>query len=156
MTQEVDDEMEEMLQKVLRLQQKSEGNSPNKKALYPLESWQLMIIILQLLCITYKYTRRKPTYINMYYYFCFCLDAPNIGSYESYLHYICLNDLLDVPILDARLDLTTISQFLGVQKLPEHYHPSSLAFSEYEFLEFICQFCFPQIADTLYAVVPSL
>lgn len=67
----------------------------------------------------------------------FCLDAPNIESYGSYLHYICLNDLpyaqeqWDVPVLDVRLDLTTISQFFGVQKLPEHYHPSSLAFSEY-------------------------
>lgn len=47
---------------------------------------------------------------------------------------VCLTDLLNAvnsqfsAVLDVRIDVETISQFLGSQRLEEHYHPSSLAF----------------------------
>lgn len=66
------------------------------------------------------------------------LGSPKVGASDSYMHTVCLDELLpsgsprQIPFLDVCLDLSSLSQFYGSQRLEEHYYPTSLAFRKYK------------------------
>lgn len=55
---------------------------------------------------------------------------------SSYMAYACISDLAhsvtgkNEQILDACIKASSLNQFIGVQRLEEHYYPASLSFGK--------------------------
>lgn len=86
----------------------------------------------------YKEQMPSELFLQCDLFMCYS-DKHILGSllskeYGTYITHVCLSKLLHfvnkepTPFLDVRMDLNTLSQFFGSQKLEEHYYPSSLAF----------------------------
>ncbi|KAK9888484.1 hypothetical protein WA026_000735 [Henosepilachna vigintioctopunctata] len=101
----------------------------------------ICVIVWKALCESGIFTYMSLFDLNQWYK----AQLPNTLDHEcsSYMITLCVTDVIDTTeensdIYDLAVNKNSINQFMGIQRLEEHYHPSALSFDSYCLLENRC------------------